>query len=160
MIKVKEVLIFAGTTEGRKLSEYLVEAQIPHTICVATEYGEIVLEEHPLVTIHQGRMQEQEIKSFIQEKDYVAVIDATHPYATVITQNIMSAMTGLSIPYYRLQREMSGEQSYEKLTYFDNHKSCAIALEEIKGNILLTTGSKELLPYTTKESLKNRLYIR
>lgn len=157
---MKEVLIFAGTTEGRKLSEYLVEAKIPHTICVATEYGEIVLEEHPLVTIHRGRIQEQEMTSFIQEKDYVAVIDATHPYATVVTQNIKSAMAGLSIPYYRLQREMSEAQTYEKITYFDSHEACALALEEIKGNILLTTGSKELLPYTTRERLKDRLYIR
>lgn len=158
--KVKEVLIFAGTTEGRKLSEYLAEVGIPHTICVATEYGEIVLDENPLVTIHQGRMQEQEIKSFIQGKDYVAVVDATHPYATVITQNIRSAMTGLSIPYYRLQREMPEEQSYEKLTCFDSHESCVLALKKIKGNILLTTGSKELLPYTAGESLKSRLYVR
>lgn len=157
---MKEVLIFAGTTEGRRLSEYLVEAGIPHTICVATEYGELLLEDNPLVTIHQGRMQAQEIKSLIQEKDYVAVIDATHPYATVITQNIRSAMTGLSIPYYRLQREMTKEQPYEKLTYFDSHESCALALKEIKGNILLTTGSKELLPYTASEALKSRLYVR
>ena len=94
---MKEVLIFAGTTEGRRLSEYLVEAGIAHTVCVATEYGEIVLKEHPLVTIHQGRMQEQEIRAFILEKDYAAVIDATHPYAEVITQNIKSAMNGLPV---------------------------------------------------------------
>ena len=68
---MKEVLIFAGTTEGRRLSEYLVEAGIAHTVCVATEYGEIVLKEHPLVTIHQGRMQEQEIRAFILEKGKV-----------------------------------------------------------------------------------------
>ncbi|MBD5445106.1 MAG: precorrin-6A/cobalt-precorrin-6A reductase, partial [Lachnospiraceae bacterium] len=38
-----QILIFAGTIEGRKLSEYLAQEEIAHTICVATEYGEIVL---------------------------------------------------------------------------------------------------------------------
>lgn len=157
---MKEVLIFAGTTEGRKLSEYLVGKSIPHTMCVATGYGEIVLEENPLVTVHRGRMQEHEIRDFIRKKDYMAVIDATHPYAAVITQNIQAAMTGLSVPYYRLQRDNADVQAYEKCFSFESHEACAIALEEIKGNILLTTGSKELAPYTEKESLKSRLFVR
>lgn len=157
---MKEVLIFAGTTEGRKLSEYLIEECIPHTICVATEYGEIVLEENPLVTVHQGRMQEQEIRDFIKKKDYMAVIDATHPYAAVITHNIQSAMKELTVPYYRLQRDYADAQAYEKCFYFENHEECALALEEIAGNILLTTGSKELALYAKKESVKNRLFVR
>ena len=49
---MKEILIFAGTTEGRKLSEDLSATGIAHTICVATEYGETVLKEHPLVKVH------------------------------------------------------------------------------------------------------------
>lgn len=157
---MKEVLIFGGTTEGRRLSEYLAEAGIAHTICVATEYGEHVLKEHSLVTVHQGRMQQQEICAFIKEKDYAAVVDATHPYAEVITQNIKAALEGLPIPYYRLQREMAEEQQYEKLYYFASHEECALALEEVNGNILLTTGSKELISYASKETLKSRLYIR
>ncbi|MBD5492547.1 MAG: precorrin-6A/cobalt-precorrin-6A reductase, partial [Lachnospiraceae bacterium] len=39
---MKEILLFAGTTEGRKLSELLAAAGVCHTVCVATEYGEIV----------------------------------------------------------------------------------------------------------------------
>ena len=41
-IRLSKILIFAGTTEGRKLSEHLCERGIEHTVCVATEYGEIV----------------------------------------------------------------------------------------------------------------------
>ena len=51
-----ELAIFAGTTEGRQLSEVLARAQIKHTICVATEYGETVLKPHPFVKVHQGRI--------------------------------------------------------------------------------------------------------
>ena len=42
---MKKLVIFAGTTEGRRLSEILADAGIAHTVCVATEYGEIVMRE-------------------------------------------------------------------------------------------------------------------
>ena len=34
-----EILIFAGTTEGRRLSGVLAASGVRHTVCVATEYG-------------------------------------------------------------------------------------------------------------------------
>ena len=42
---MRPVIIFAGTTEGRKLSEYLAVRKVPVTACVATEYGETLLTE-------------------------------------------------------------------------------------------------------------------
>ena len=39
-----QVLIFGGTSEGRMLSEYLDKRQLRHTVCVATDYGEEVME--------------------------------------------------------------------------------------------------------------------
>ena len=157
---MKEILIFAGTTEGRKLSECLAEDGIAHTLCVATEYGEIVLQEHPLVKVHCGRMNQEEIRAYIQQGGYAAIIDATHPYAQVITENIKAAINGFHIPYFRLKRETDAESDYGKIVYFESNEACAKALETIKGNILLTTGSKELAVYCASKEVKNRLYVR
>ena len=156
---MKEILIFAGTTEGRALSEALSDAGIAHTLCVATEYGEIVLKEHPLVKVHRGRMDWEEIRHFLGIGDFLAVVDATHPYATVVTQNIKAAMKDLSIPYLRLKRERE-EGRIEGVRYFEDHETCAEALCQITGNILLTTGSKDLFRYCAHEKLKERLYVR
>lgn len=156
---MKEILIFAGTTEGRTLSELLTDAGIAHTLCVATEYGEIVLKEHPLVTVHRGRMNQEEIRSFIEKGDFLAVVDATHPYAIVVTQNIKEAMKELPIPYLRLKREWE-ECKTGDVRYFENHEACAEALCRTAGNILLTTGSKDLFRYCAHEALKERLYVR
>ena len=76
-----EILLFAGTTEGRNLSECLAASGIAHTLCVATEYGEIVLREHPLVRVRRGRMDREEIRELIVSGSFGAVVDATHPYA-------------------------------------------------------------------------------
>lgn len=161
---MKKVLIFAGTTEGRKLSEALAEAEIAHTVCVATAYGEIVLTSHALVRVRRGRMQRQEIEDFLKTEQFEAVIDATHPFATEITANLKAAVaerkkTGADIVYLRLKREGRARQE-DGVTYFETNEACAAALEHTEGNILLTTGSKELGAYCQIESIRNRLYVR
>lgn len=157
---MKEILIFAGTTEGRELSEYLAAAGIAHTLCVATEYGKIVLKEHPCVKVHKGRMDREEMEIYIKNGNFGAVVDATHPYAEVVTQNIRHAMQDMDIPYLRLKRESNVTSSYEKIQYFKDSVSCARALEKTDGNILLTTGSKELSVFVKFIDKKERLYAR
>lgn len=170
---MREVLIFAGTTEGRKLSECLAASGVPHTVCVATEYGEIVLKEHPLIKVHRGRMNREEMCAFIQAGDFAAVVDATHPYAEVVTENIKGALADMavgaiengiqvqaSILYLRLERETDAEVFYEGIIYFESSEDCAKALKAVEGNILLTTGSKELAVYCASDDVKNRLYVR
>lgn len=157
---MKEILIFAGTTEGRELSEYLAAAGIAHTLCVATEYGKIVLKGHPCVKVHKGRMDREEMEIYIKNGNFGAVVDATHPYAEVVTQNIRHAMQDMDIPYLRLKRESNVTSSYEKIQYFKDSVSCARALEKTDGNILLTTGSKELSVFVKFIDKKERLYAR
>ena len=156
---MKEILIFAGTTEGRRLSECLAESGIVHTICVATEYGEIVLKPHPMVKVHRGRMNREEIRKFITTGEFAAVVDATHPYAEVVTENIKAAMEQMDIPYLRLKRETDEKQNMDT-ALFGTNEDCLKALEPKEANILLTTGSKELGIYCTSENVKNRLYVR
>lgn len=157
---LKEILIFAGTTEGRRLSECLTTAEISHTVCVATEYGEILLKENPFLKVHCGRMNQEEIRAFIQGGSFAAVVDATHPYAEVISENIRLVMQGMEIPYLRLLRELDTDEREKNIRHFDTNEACAEALEETEGNILLTTGSKELSKYCASEGVKSRLYVR
>lgn len=164
---MKKILIFAGTTEGRRLSEYLAEAGIAHTICVATEYGEIVLKAHPLATVHRGRMNREQMQAYLKEGAFDVVVDATHPYAAAVTENIREAVALAqkkeSIPaisYMRLKRETESEDDGTEVSFFAENESCARALEKISGNILLTTGSKELNVYCQSESVKEHLYVR
>lgn len=171
-MKLKKIVLFAGTTEGRLLSECLSEAQIAHTICVATEYGEIVLQEHAQAEIHRGRMDREQMRVFFQEQGFEAVVDATHPYAELVTENIKKAAQELGISYLRLARKLekvhgtdvaqeeNNGQAYDGVVMFEENEACARALQQVEGNILLTTGSKELSAYCKDESVKNRLYVR
>lgn len=161
---MKEILIFAGTTEGRRLAEYLEKAGIRHRVSVATEYGELMLKEHPLRKVQQGRMTGQEIRQLLEKRRPVAVVDATHPYAELVTANIRQAVKGTDIPLLRLSREVEEgaeqERDGQKVRHFASNEACAEALKETEGNILLTTGSKELAVYGALEELRSRLYVR
>ncbi len=168
---MRKILIFAGTTEGRKLSECLAGAGISHTLCVATEYGEIVLKKDPLVTVRKGRMAQEEIRESLCKEGYDVVVDATHPYAKIVTQNIKGAVEelkdmGASMFYLRLKREGEKDpegniyEDPEQVAFFETARECAMALRGTKGNILLTTGSKGLSDFSTLEEIKDRLYVR
>ena len=148
---MKKIVIFAGTTEGRRLSEILANAGIAHTVCVATEYGEIVMQEQtegteavqtggqPLVNLHRGRMDREQMQKFLRDEGYEIVVDATHPYARVVTENLRGAVDAL--------------KSLEK----DAHFPIYLRLErKIDG----TTGSKELAVYCASGRLNDRLYVR
>lgn len=158
-ITLNRVLIFAGTTEGRTLSEYLSENRIEHTVCVATEYGEEVLSASPYMTIHQGRMGVSEMEKLMQTGSFAAVVDATHPYAVEVTANIREASQEAKLPYLRLKRWLDAETE-GSIFYFHSNEECVDALEKTEGNILLTTGSKELATYCSHPLVKDRLYVR
>ncbi len=62
------ILIFAGTTEGRSLAEYLRDHNIASQVCVATEYGQQLMEEGPLVKLHTGRLTEREMEALMERE--------------------------------------------------------------------------------------------
>lgn len=156
---MKKVLIFAGTTEGRELAQHFASHQIFCTVCVATEYGQLVMEKNPYINIRQGRMQTEEMKFLIGSEAYEAVIDATHPYAALVSETILKSMKGSSIPYYRLVRQ-EDVNPVEHANYFSTPEECGSYLQNTSGNILLTTGSKELKEIVQKITDISRLYVR
>ena len=140
---MKKICIFAGTTEGRRLAEAL-HASYDLTVCVATEYGEVLLDGIDGIRIHTGRMDSEQMTAFFGENNFELIIDATHPYAVLVTENIRAAAAETSIEYMRILRDC-GET--DGAVYVDSVASARDYLNTVDGNILLTTGSKELHEY-------------
>lgn len=104
--KERKLLLFAGTTEGRMLAEYLSKKRIACYVSTATEYGKSLLQEEQLsdIIILAGRMNEEEIKTFLTEKKIDCVVDATHPFAKIVTENIVNACKETQTGYIRCLR--------------------------------------------------------
>ena len=181
------ILIFGGTTEGRVLSKKLAEkkkAKDSITVCVASDYGEKMMNNIP-VNIHVGRLDKDQMIQFIEDGNYETIIDATHPFATEVTENIKASCKECDRRYIRLKRDeekVSGQESdnilycnscidtAEKLETLTKDSSDAgnklriltrdsIDAEEKRKNVLLTTGSKELQCFVDSVDVK-KLYVR
>lgn len=154
---MKKVLIFAGTTEGRELAELLADSNIKCSVCVATDYALELMNDKRL-DVHCGRLTEEEMEVLMRDGKFDVVVDATHPYAQIVSQNVRQAADKESISLIRLRR--STESAEEGFVSFKTHEECSAWLSLQTGNILLTTGSKDLGSYAKNETIKNRLFVR
>ena len=155
---MEKVIVFAGTTEGYELCRFLSEHRISVYACAATEYGGKALTETPYLHIHTGRLSREEMAAFFLKEAPNFVLDATHPYAAEVTDNIKSACEKTGFFYQRVLREQ-GRQA-EKAVYVESTEAAAEFLNTTEGNVLLTTGSKELKKFLGVKDYKERLYAR
>ena len=154
-----KLLIFGGTTEGRKLIEYLKDKNIKIYLCVATEYGESLIEENENIKISSKRLNKEDMIELINKENFDLVIDSTHPYALEVSENIFLACKETKKEYLRLLRE-SEEENKEDIIYVNSVKEAVDFLENTYGNILVTTGSKEISSFTCLKNYKERVFAR
>ena len=143
---VPALRIFAGTTEGRLLCEWASGAGIPARAYAATEYGGELLGELPAIEVHAGRLDDADMERELSGARIV--VDATHPFATLASDNIRAASLAVGARCLRLARPVASI-------------ACAARfLSENPGRVLLTTGSKELVPYTRVADFAERFFVR
>ena len=155
---MSKICIFGGTTEGRKLAEFLSGQPCDVMVCVATDYGQTLLPEAEHVSVSARRLPVGEIVSLLTEHRFDLVIDATHPYAQSITKSIARACRETGTPRWRLLRGASGVSPEH--TYVETVSDAAAFLSGTEGNILLTTGSKELAGFSQLPGFSERVWAR
>ena len=156
------ILIFAGTTEGRRLAVFLDRNGIPAHVCVATEYGEQLLPKGKQIHTHAGRLDQTGMEERMKQEQITLVVDATHPYAVAVSENIRRACANQKTEYVRLERNTSWQegQEYSDVVFVDSVAEAARFLAGKTGNILAATGSKELAEYTVIPDYQKRVFAR
>lgn len=213
------IFLFGGTTEGRKIAEAIVEVNrewaardaaacaahesselpIAAEVYVTTTYGASLLPAGPGIRVHVGRLDAEEMTALFEAAQQTSapllVIDATHPYAAVVSENILTACAAAGVRCIRVEREDSGAGEHgtesaqkalpERESTGAGGKASASesaefhwveSIEEAaawlaqsdrssseaaqRPNILITTGSKELAPYTRIPDFAARCYVR
>ena len=190
MGRQKKVLLFAGTSEGRAITEYLAGREtVAVTVCVASEYGRKLLPAAENIHVHTGRLSGGEMAEFMRRLPFDLAIDATHPYAEIVSENIRDACLASGTRYLRVlrkdadadmndmkcreiwqkpvtEREDAGsspdlQQSFRSREYIVNDiRSAADFLDLYHGQILLTTGSKDLAEFMKIRDASCRVYVR
>ncbi|MCF0247105.1 MAG: precorrin-6A reductase [Synergistes sp.] len=151
--KLKKVLLFGGTTEGRELTRF----GLPMIYCAAGEYGADLARGAKNTEIVAGRMDASEMEKFIKEKNIACVIDATHPYAREASENIRKASSAAGVPLMRVTRGKAANS--ENCVRVKSAAEAAEFLERESGAVLLTTGSKDLAAFNAISD-RTRLFAR
>lgn len=155
-----EVVVFAGTLEGREIAEHLARRGIPAHVCVATEYGQELLPRGDCLTVSHGRLDAGEMRALLEREGAKVAIDATHPYAVEVTENLRRACEEAGCAYERLLRASLADSVPADAVFVDSVPAAAEYLSGQEGDILVTTGSKELSAYTVIPGYAQRVYAR
>ena len=155
----EKILIFGGTTEGRELADAFSKAGIPHVVSVATEYGKEIELNSGEESLIVGRKNKDEIVSLLSDGEYSLVVDATHPFATLVSSEIEAACRETKTEYLRLKRPLD-KWDEEGAIKVASVAEASKALESVMGNILILTGSKDLSELLSGISDRSRVYAR
>ena len=154
-----EILLFGGTTEGRELASLFRVGNFTVLVCVATEYGEALVDAGGSVAVHTGRLSEMAIERLIRTEAPRCVIDATHPYAAEVGKNIRAACRRTSTRYLRVLRESATDADYAAFPDMDALTGW-LNCRDSGGTIFSALGAKEAAALTVIQEYKNRIWLR
>ena len=154
---MSEIMIFGGTSEGRMLAEFCAENKINACVSVTTDYGAELLPSSRYINVFNGKLDKFEITKFISDNKFSVVIDATHPYATLATENIRTACSDTNTMYYRLKSE-GGEILYGKI--LNGCDEITAYLNKNNKQILTTLASNDISLLSTAHGHSARIWLR
>ena len=138
---MKKICLFSGTSEGRELAFSLARYEAELIVCTATGYGGS-LSASPRARVCAGEMDCSEMERFFEREKFDCVIDATHPHARAVTQNIRDAASAANVKCFRVLRGLPAPDS--DAVCVRSASEAAAYLSARNGRIFLTTGSRSL----------------
>ena len=126
------ILVFGGTTEGRRAVEVLEEAGSLYYY--STKTGEQDISLHYGMRI-DGALDAEAMKAFCHEHQIRLMVDAAHPFATTLHQTIAEVASDMQIPVIRYERIFPPRDP--DITWIDDYSNIIAA--DLRGHTLLAT---------------------
>jgi len=145
------ILIFGGTTEGRKAAEVLEEAGSP--FFYSTKTGEQELSLHNGERI-DGAMDTEAMKAFIAGHDIRLIVHAAHPFASRLHQTIAAVASDRQIPVIRYERIYPPRDP--DITWIDDYSQVPTDIH----TLLATTGVQSISKLKWLEALGIKVFYR
>ena len=139
----KNVWILSGTSDGPEIANRLLELKYSVFASVLTYKAGQAYIENPKLHIITGRLSNKhDIINFIKKNKIKFVVDATHPFAVIISKNLNKACKEIDTPLLLFERK-SLTNNTNNFFHIDNLKDINNVDLENK-NILLAIGSRFL----------------
>ena len=148
------ILVFGGTTEGRKAVEVLEEAGKPFYYSTKTGEQDITLQNGLRI---DGAMDRNRMSAFCREHDIRLIVDAAHPFARLLHQTVAEAADEVGIPAIRYERLFPPRDS--DITWIDDYSELTTQHLEHK-TLLATTGVQSIARLKPLEQQDVRVVYR
>lgn len=145
------ILVFGGTTEGRKAVKELEEAG--NAFYYSTKTGEQDITLHHGIRL-DGAMDRTAMLAFCHEKGIRLLIDAAHPFAAMLHQTVADVATQLDIPAIRFERIYPPRD--EDIIWCDDYQQIPTDYPVL----LVTTGVQTISKLKPLEQKGIKLYYR
>jgi precorrin-6A/cobalt-precorrin-6A reductase len=137
------ILILGGTTEARQLAERLAgRPAFATTVSLAGRTAEIVDQSVP--TRVGGFGGAAGLVAYLRNERIDALVDATHPYAAVISRNAVEAVRETGTPLLALRRPAWTSVAGDNWVDVDDMDEAVGALGEAPMRVFLALGRKEI----------------
>jgi len=139
------ILLVGGTSETALLALALADAGYEVLVSTATDVP-LDVGTHPNILRRIGVLDREGMLRLAIQHDIRLIVDASHPYAVAARKNARQTASELSIPYLSWIRPAVLAEN-ESVIFRANHKSAAETACSFGVPVLLTTGSRHLVPY-------------
>ncbi|HOF08890.1 MAG TPA: precorrin-6A/cobalt-precorrin-6A reductase [Opitutaceae bacterium] len=137
------LLVFGGTTEGKRCAAALAEAGLPFIYSTKLP---VVMPKLPGMRLRHGALTVEALTVLCHAEKIRAIVNASHPFAEVLHATVAAAATALSLPVWRFERVYpKREQAGEWVRYVPDFPA-AIAQ-------LLALGRAPLLAFTGVQTI-------
>ena len=119
------ILIFGGTTEGRRAAQTLEEAGKPFWYSTRSDGQDIEMVHGIRVT---GGMNPDEMADFCRKNAIRLIVDAAHPFATELHHNISETAQNLNLQVIRYERQY--EPHTEDICWCRDYETAILQLKE------------------------------
>ena len=92
------ILVLGGTSDSIHICDKLNDMGLPYIVSVTTEYGRDIAKK-ATENVFLGKLTKEDMVSLIKEKNITQIIDATHPYATVVSSNAIECSKIINIDF-------------------------------------------------------------
>ena len=155
------ILVFGGTTEGRKAAETLEESGSTYFYSTKTGEQDIVL--HHGVRI-DGALTAEDMQAFCREQSVRLIVDAAHPFAERLHLTIAQVSLDLQIPIVRYERIYPPRNP--DITWINDYSDLDYILPSLSregqgvGRLLATTGVQSIFKLKHLEELGIKFIYR
>ncbi|MDF2504268.1 cobalt-precorrin-6A reductase [Clostridium sp.] len=151
--------LILGTSEGKKILALLNKYTEDIYITTATAYGGELLKNFKFKKLNTKPLELEKLIDQLSKNNVKVLVDASHPYALVITENAIEACKRLGISYVRYERASVVEGFKDKVIEVKDYEELKEKLLNIQGTILNTTGSNNIDKFNNMD-LSNRIVHR